>query len=56
MVVLESVLDVLPACESDQSDFFLLRATNLLYGMQKFRLMREEEALLDEIHQKIPAY
>ena len=56
MVVLESVLDVPPACESDQSDSFLLRATNLLHGMRKFRPMREEEALLDEIHQEIPTY
>ena len=50
MVVLQSVLDVPPACKSDQSDSFLLRATNLLYGMRKFRPMQEEEALLDEIH------
>jgi len=50
MVVLESVLDVPPACESDQSDSFLLCTTNLLHGMQKFRLMQEEEVLLDEIH------
>jgi len=56
MVVLESILDVPPACKSDQSDSFLLCATNLLHGMWKFRPIQEEEALLDEIHQKIPAY
>jgi len=56
MVVLKSVLDVLLACESDQSDSFLLCATNLLHGMWKFKPMQEEVALLDEIHQKIPAY
>jgi len=56
MVVLESILDVPPACKSDQSDSFLLCATNLLHGMWKFRLMWEEEALLDEIHKKIPVY
>jgi len=39
MVVLESILDALPACKSDQSDSFLLCATNLLHGMWKFRLM-----------------
>jgi len=39
MVVLESILDVPPACKSDQSDSFLLCATNLLHGMWKFRLM-----------------
>jgi len=55
MVVLESVLEVPPACESDRSDSFLLRATNVLYGMREYRPMREE-ALLDEIHQKIPAH
>ena len=56
MVVLESVLDVSPACESDQSDSFLLRATNLLHDMWKFKPMQEEVALLDKMHQKIPAY
>jgi len=39
MVVLESVLDVSPACESDQSDSFLLCATNLLHDMWKFEPM-----------------
>jgi len=56
MVVLESVLDVPPACASDESDPFLLHATNRLHGMRKYRPMREEEALLDEIHHEIPAY
>jgi len=49
MVVLESVLDVPPACKSDQSDSFLLCATNLLHGIRKFRPMREEEAFVGRI-------
>ncbi|KAJ3552687.1 hypothetical protein NP233_g12820 [Leucocoprinus birnbaumii] len=56
MVVLESVLDVPPARQSDDSNSFLLRATNVLHGVRKFKPMREEEALMDEIHQGIPAY
>ena len=56
MVVLESILDVPPARQSDESNSFLLRATNVLHGVWKFRSMREEEALLDEIHRKVPAF
>ncbi|XP_006456252.1 hypothetical protein AGABI2DRAFT_228126 [Agaricus bisporus var. bisporus H97] len=56
MVVLESVLDVPPARQSDDSKSFLLRATNVLYGIRKFKPMREEEALLDEIHRDTPAF
>lgn len=56
MVVLESVLDVPPARQSDDSNSFLLRATNVLHGVRKFKQMREEEALLEEIHRNVPAY
>lgn len=56
MVVLESVLDVPPARHSDDSNSFLLRATHVLSGARKFNPMREEEALLDEIHRNIPAH
>lgn len=56
MVVLESVLDVPPARQSDDSNSFLLRATNVLHGFRKFKPMREEEALMDELHREIPTY
>ncbi|KAJ3494130.1 hypothetical protein NLJ89_g10873 [Agrocybe chaxingu] len=56
MVVLESVLDVPPARQSDDSNSFLLRATNVLSGVKRFNEMREEEALLDDIHRNIPAF
>ncbi|GLB40905.1 putative fungal specific transcription factor [Lyophyllum shimeji] len=56
MVVLESVLDVPPARSSSDSSSFLLRATHVLSGSRRFREMREEEALLDEIRHSIPPY
>jgi len=56
MVVLEAVLDVPPARQSEDSSSFLLRATNVLSGGRRFKEMREEEALLDDIHRKIPTY
>lgn len=56
MVVLEAVLDVPPARHADDSDSFLLKATSVLSGGRKFNPMREEEALLDEIHRSVPAY
>lgn len=56
MVVLEAVLDVPPARQSEDSSSFLLRATNVLSGVRRFKEMREEEALLDDIHRKIPVY
>jgi len=56
MVVLESVLDVPPARQSDESSSFLLKAANVLSGARRFKEMREEEALLDCIHQNIPAH
>ncbi len=56
MVVLEAVLDVPPARQSDESNSFLFRAANVLSGARRFKEMREEEALLDDIHRNIPAY
>jgi hypothetical protein len=56
MVVLESVLDVPPARSFSDASSFLLRATHVLSGSRRFREMREEEALLDEIHRSIPPY
>ena len=56
MVVLEAVLDVPPGRQSDDSNPFLLRATHVLSGGRRFKEMRDEEALLDEIHRKIPSY
>ncbi|PPQ74836.1 hypothetical protein CVT24_003660 [Panaeolus cyanescens] len=56
MVVLEAVLDVPPARQSDDASSFLRRATSVLSGARRFKEMREEEALLDEIHRKIPPY
>ncbi|TFK19760.1 nuclear protein [Coprinopsis marcescibilis] len=55
MVVLEAVLDV-PPSRQDDSNSFLLKATNVLSGVRKFNPMREEESLLDEIHRSIPPY
>ncbi|KAG6819891.1 hypothetical protein H0H93_007669 [Arthromyces matolae] len=56
MVVLESVLDVPPARSYGDSSSFLLRATHVLSGSRRFRDMREEEALLDEIQRSIPPF
>ncbi|KDR79374.1 hypothetical protein GALMADRAFT_243404 [Galerina marginata CBS 339.88] len=56
MVVLEAVLDVPPVRQSEDSSSFLLRATNVLSGVRRFKEMREEEALLDDIHRKVPTY
>ena len=56
MVVLEAVLDVPPARHLEESNSFLLRATNVLSGGRRFKEMREEEALLDEINRNIPNY
>ncbi|TFK36196.1 fungal-specific transcription factor domain-containing protein [Crucibulum laeve] len=55
MIVLESVLDVPPARQPDDSSF-LLRATSVLSGARRFKEMREEEALLDDINRNIPTY
>ena len=56
MVVLEAVLDVPPGRPLDDSNSFLLRATHIMSGSRRFKEMRDEEALLDEIHRKIPTY
>ena len=59
MIVLESVLDVPPARHTGDlsSSSFLLRTTSVLLGGRRgFREMREEEALLDEIHATLPVY
>lgn len=54
MVVLESVLDVPPTRRSSDTSPFLLRATSTLSGGQRHKDLREEEALLDEIHLSVP--
>ncbi|KIK63427.1 hypothetical protein GYMLUDRAFT_41111 [Collybiopsis luxurians FD-317 M1] len=54
MIVLESVLDV-PSLRQSSSPF-LARATTMLTGMKHFSELRDEEALLDEIHRSIPAF
>ncbi|KAG6839961.1 hypothetical protein C0991_010026, partial [Blastosporella zonata] len=56
MVVLESVLDVPPARSFGDSSSFLQRATHILSGSRRFRDMREEETLLDDIYRNIPPY
>lgn len=56
MVVLESVLDIPPARALDEPSSFLLRAMTVLHGGNKFRDLREEEALLDDIHRNIPPF
>ncbi|KAJ7687727.1 fungal-specific transcription factor domain-containing protein [Mycena rosella] len=55
LVVLESVLDVPPARDTAASPF-LGRAAALLGGARRVRELREEEALLDEIHRGIPPF
>jgi hypothetical protein len=56
MVVLESVLDAPPARSSDEPPCFLLRAMNVLHGGSRFKELREEEILLDDIHRSIPPF
>lgn len=56
LVVLESVLDIPPARHSDVSSPFLLRAAMNMSRSKGFMELREEEALLDEIHRSIPPY
>ncbi|KAG6888591.1 hypothetical protein C0995_007110 [Termitomyces sp. Mi166 len=56
MVVMESVLDVPPARNYGDSSSFLLRAMHVLSGSRRFRDLRDEEALLDDIHRSIPPY
>jgi len=56
MVVLESVLDVPPRLCFGEASPFLLRATSVLSGSRRFKDMREEEILLDDIRRSIPPY
>ncbi|KAL0959028.1 hypothetical protein HGRIS_014335 [Hohenbuehelia grisea] len=56
LVVLESVVDVPPARNWAESAPFLMRATSVLSGNRRYKELREEEALLDEIHLSIPPY
>ncbi|KAF8657587.1 hypothetical protein AX16_002169 [Volvariella volvacea WC 439] len=58
MVVLESVLDLPPPRQEDPSSF-MYRAAALLCGSgnaRRAKQLKEEEAMLDEIHRTIPPY
>jgi hypothetical protein len=55
MIVLESVVDIPPRQLGDASPF-LLRASSVLSRGQRHKDLREEEALLDEIHLSIPLH
>ncbi|KAJ6607680.1 fungal-specific transcription factor domain-containing protein [Mycena sp. CBHHK59/15] len=55
LVVLESVLDVPPARDA-AGGAFLVRAGALLGGTRRVRELREEEALLDEVHRGVPPF
>ncbi|KAK7052056.1 putative transcriptional regulatory protein C3C7.04 [Favolaschia claudopus] len=54
--VLESVLDVPPARDPSTTSAFLLRVSALLGGARRMRELREEEALLDEVHRGVPPF
>jgi hypothetical protein len=56
MTVMESVVDVPPSRNLGDTSPFLLRASSVLSGGQRRKELREEEALLDDIHQSIPPY
>jgi hypothetical protein len=56
LIVLESVLDVPPAREPAAAGPFLLRASALLGGARRVRELRDEEALLDEVHRGVPPF
>lgn len=56
LIVLESVLDIPPTRHLSESSSFMSRAASVLYGHKRYRELREEEALLDEIHRSIPSY
>jgi hypothetical protein len=57
LVVLEGVVDVVvPSRQLGDSSPFLLRASSVLAGPKRHNDLREEEALLDEIHRSIPPY
>lgn len=55
LVVLESVLDISPPRHPDVSSPFLMRAAASM-ARKGFVELREEEALLDDIHNNIPPY
>ncbi|KAJ7445972.1 fungal-specific transcription factor domain-containing protein [Mycena galericulata] len=57
LVVLESVLDVPPARDPAPGPAaFLVRAAALLGGARRVRELRDEEALLDEVHRGVPPF
>lgn len=57
LVVLESVLDIPPPRHVEMgSSPFLVRAAAVLARRKGFVELREEEALLDEIHRSIPPF
>ena len=56
IIVLESVVDVPPSLHLGDASPFLLRASSVLSRGQRHKDLREEEALLDEIHVSIPAH
>lgn len=55
-VVLESVLDAPPALDPNTTSSFLKSAANTLIGFGRSQDMHEEEMLLDEATNLIPAY
>ena len=56
MVIMESVLSVPPARSANESSAFLLRATQVLSASRRMKDLREEEALLDDVHRSIPPW
>lgn len=57
LVVLEGVVDVVvPSRHVQEGAPFLQRASSALSGHKRHADLREEEALLDEIHNSIPPY
>ncbi|KAI0266452.1 fungal-specific transcription factor domain-containing protein [Gloeopeniophorella convolvens] len=56
IVVLESVLDAPPPKDFGDASPFLKRATSILVGFRRHKGLREEEALLDDVCNAVPAY
>jgi Fungal specific transcription factor domain len=56
LVVMESVVDIPPSRNIRSSSPFFVRANSMLFGSRRHRDMREEEALLDEIHRSVSPY
>ena len=56
LVVMESVIDVPPTRNFRDCSPFQMRAHCMLSGSLRHKDLREEEALLDDIHRSIPAY